>query len=104
MKLVLLLSTLVMFLLTRRYNETDFIRNRFLDVLVQLFHIIILFQLFYIIICSKNILLALFCAYTLIENIKWLLGINVEYEYVEDETDNNSEQSEADEQNNKEEQ
>ena len=32
MKLVLLLSTLVMFLLTRRYNETDFIRNRFLDV------------------------------------------------------------------------
>ncbi len=104
MKLVLLLSTLVMFLLTKRYNETDFIRNRFLDVLVQLFHIIVLLQLFYIIICSHNVFIALFCAYTLIENIKWLLGINVEYEYDEDETDNNSEQSEADEQNNKEEQ
>ena len=102
MKLVLLLSTLVMFLLTKRYNETDFIRNRFLDVLVQLFHIIILLQLFYTIINLNYIFISLFCAYTLIENIKWLLGINVEYEY--DEDDNEENQTAEDDENNKEEQ
>ena len=100
MKLVLLLSTLVMFLLTKRYNETDFIRNRFLDVLVQLFHIIILLQLFYTIINLNYIFISLFCAYTLIENIKWLLGINVEY----DEDDNEENQTAEDDENNKEEQ
>ena len=81
-----------MFFLTKRYNEVDFFKNLWLDLLVQFFHIITLLQLFYVIIDHKYIFIALFCAYTLFENIKWFLGSDTVYEYdSEDDEDKNEE-------------
>ena len=73
MGLVLSLITIIMFIITYRYNNMDWFDNPFADTLVQILHVSILGFIFYILISNNYIFVTIFCGYVLLKNIKWLL-------------------------------
>lgn len=82
MELVLILSSIVMYFLTKRYNTKDWCKNFYFDVFVQILHIVTLcvicIELSYFSSISLKICLA-FSVYILLKNIFYLID-NIVYE------------------------
>ena len=96
MKFVLFFIVFIMYLLTKRYNDYDFFKKHFLDLIVQFFHIITLGYIFYVLVSLNAPFIALFCAYVLYENLEcFKSNLKDEYEYENDE--DTEEQNETEE-------
>ena len=85
MKTTLFFMVIIMYFLTKRYNEYDFYESFWLDFMVQLLHIFTLGYIFIVIVSINEPWLALLCAYVLHKNLNWFSGLtNDDLKYEED--------------------
>lgn len=88
MKFTLFFIVFIMYILTKRYNEYDFFKNSFLDLSIQLLHIVTLGYIFYYLVNINLPIIAFFCAYVLFKNIDCFIdNITDNYEYAADDND-----------------
>ena len=92
MNLVLVISTIFMYFITKSYNSGNHFKIFWIDVLVQVLHIITL--LFIFLILAKNTYLiyrifSFFCFYVLIKNIECCV-LNIYYFFNQDDDDDDN--------------